>query len=305
MRKLFFVLLSLSFFLYISCDDGDIIIVELDFDDTFYSCGVNNLVLYKTKEDPSESLSLKLTGVKLSDILAVDAGGVFEKTYTISTSNPFNYRTYSNEKLPSDLFCSDIPDSSVTITNDIESTSGFADIKTVLTEDDNDGVSALAEDRDGNGDPTDDDTDGDGIPDYIDSDDDGDNILTALENPDPNGDGDYSDAQDTDGDGIPDYLDPDDDGDGTLTRDEENESQDQNPANDITNSDIGPDYLNPAVFSKVPATKYREHSYIQTYKVNMTLRDIDIQVLSADELDFGKLENSALTKTVKKTPAFN
>ena len=61
------------------------------------------------------------------------------------------------------------------------------------------------------------DSDGDGIPNYKDSDDDGDNVPTLNEKPDPNNDGDLSDAQDTDGDGTPDYLDTDDDNDGTLT----------------------------------------------------------------------------------------
>lgn len=64
------------------------------------------------------------------------------------------------------------------------------------------------------------DSDGDGIPDALDDDDDDDGIPTRLENPDPNNDGDTSDAQDTDGDGKPDYLDDDDDGDGVLTKDE-------------------------------------------------------------------------------------
>ncbi|MDO6761553.1 hypothetical protein Q4566_15175 [Tamlana sp. 2_MG-2023] len=305
MRKLFFTLISLSLLFNMSCDDGDIITVELDFEDTFSSCGVNNLVFYKTKDAPSESLSLKLTGVTLDDILTVDADGIFENTYTISATNPFNYRTYSNESLPSDLFCSDVPSADIKIIQDIESTSGFADIKTVLTEVDDDGIPSDLEDVNGNGDLTDDDTDSDGIPNYIDSDDDGDNILTADENPDPNGDGDFSDAQDTDGDGIPDYLDADDDGDGVLTRDEENDSQDFNPANDITNNVVGPDYLNPQVATTVPATGYRGHAYRQYYKVTTVLRNIDIEILSADEVDFGELENSTLTKVVIGAPVFN
>ncbi len=61
------------------------------------------------------------------------------------------------------------------------------------------------------------DTDGDGIIDTLDADDDGDSILTADEHPNPNGDGNPSDARDSDGDGIPDYLDDDDDGDGIPT----------------------------------------------------------------------------------------
>jgi CSLREA domain-containing protein len=51
------------------------------------------------------------------------------------------------------------------------------------------------------------DTDGDGIPNELDPDDDGDGIPTALENADPNGDGDPRDALDSDRDGQPDYLD--------------------------------------------------------------------------------------------------
>ncbi len=61
------------------------------------------------------------------------------------------------------------------------------------------------------------DTDGDGDSNFLDIDDDGDNVNTIDENPDPNGDGNPSDAQNTDGDGFPDYLDIDDDGDGILT----------------------------------------------------------------------------------------
>ncbi|WP_136480851.1 hypothetical protein [Cognatitamlana onchidii] len=305
MRRLFLVLISFFFVFIQSCNDGDIITVELDFEDTFEACGSTNLVLFKTKEDPSESLSLKLSGVTLEDILKVDDNGLFEKTYSINSSNPFNYRTYSNTNLPSDLFCSDIPNSEVSITQDIASTSGQADVKTVLTEDDNDGVPALLEDRNNNGDLEDDDTDRDGIPDYIDADDDGDNILTKDENPDPNEDGSLNGAQDTDGDGIPDYLDNDDDGDGVKTRDEENDSQDNNPANDITNPEVGADFLNPEVANTVPATGYRDHSISQTFEVTLILRDIDIQVISADLLDFGKLVDAALSKTRKGEPIFN
>ncbi len=61
------------------------------------------------------------------------------------------------------------------------------------------------------------DTDNDGIINVLDIDDDGDGVDTASENPDPNGNGDPTDAQDTDGDLIPDYLDIDDDNDGILT----------------------------------------------------------------------------------------
>ncbi|HPQ96719.1 MAG TPA: OmpA family protein, partial [Thiolinea sp.] len=50
------------------------------------------------------------------------------------------------------------------------------------------------------------DTDGDGIIDALDTDDDGDGIITAMEGPDPNGDGLTNDAEDMDNNGVPDYL---------------------------------------------------------------------------------------------------
>ncbi|MDX1804465.1 MAG: OmpA family protein, partial [Alcanivorax sp.] len=71
---------------------------------------------------------------------------------------------------------------------------GLADYRDA--DDDGDGVSTVDEDRNGNGDPSDDDTDGDGSPDYLDSDDDGDGLLTANEG-----------AGDSDGDSVPNYLD--------------------------------------------------------------------------------------------------
>lgn len=306
MRKLYSVFILLNILLLHSCDDGDIITVELDFEDTFEVCdGGNALVFYKTKNEPSESLSLKLNNVDYEDIFNVDEDGVFEKTYTINSTNPFNYRTYSNTSLPSDLFCNVIPNSEVVITKDIESTSGTAFLSTILTEDDNDGIPAALEDRNNNGDLEDDDTDGDGLPDYIDADDDGDNILTKNEDPDPNGDGNLSDALDTDADGIPDYLDTDDDGDGINTRDEENDSQDQNPANDFTVSELA-DYLNKDVanLGGPEATAYREHTITQTYNVSLIISDIDLELISLDVFDFGSLNDSNTTNSRKVTPSF-
>ncbi|GAA3652066.1 hypothetical protein [Flavivirga jejuensis] len=324
MRQLFLVLISLSLLNIYSCDDGDIITVELDFEETFEACeGVTGLIFYKTKDDPSESLSLKITGLTLDDILEVDEETkIYEEDIDISATNPFNYRTYSNTTISDKLlFCNDVPLSDVTITQDIESTSGTAKIKTTLTEDDDDGVPAELEDINGNGDLEDDDTDEDGIPDYLDVDDDGDNVLTKDENPDPNNDGDISDAQNSDFDHelatnsevIPDYLDKDDDGDGVPTRDEENKTQDQIPTNDKSSTcmvdgkeEDCPDYLNPAVSTSVPATKYREgiHTVLQTYTVTLTISNFDLTLISLDVFDFGILEDSKLTTTATRTPEF-
>ncbi|ALJ04237.1 hypothetical protein APS56_03350 [Pseudalgibacter alginicilyticus] len=299
MRQLFYIIISLSLVTVLSCDDGDIITVEFDFDDSFSSCG--DLVLYKTKSEPAESMSINFTDLTLAELLLVEEN---DTLITTTTSNTYNYRTYNNTTLPtSGVFCTEIPSSEVNIIEDYESAGSEATIITVLTEDDNDGIASALEDINGNGDLTDDDTDGDGIPNYLDIDDDGDNILTKDENPDPNGDGDLSDAQDTDADGIPDYLDADDDNDGVLTRDEENDTQNQNPKDDITNSDVGADYLNPDIATTIPATAYRTHTYNQSYKMNVYI-DISIRIISQDNYFFGTLDDSQ-SNTVTITPEFN
>ena len=92
------------------------------------------------------------------------------------------------------------------------------------------------------------DTDGTEDVNYRDLDDDGDGVHTRYEEPDPNGDGDFSDSQNTDastGDTTPDYLDNDDDGDGILTADENPDPNgDGNPADaQDTDADGIPDYL--------------------------------------------------------------
>ena len=299
MRK--FLCLLLIFLILPACDDGDVITVELNFGESFQACeSLSNLVLYKTKTEPTESLSLLITSTSKADLIAVGAGG----TSTTTKSATIYYRTYSNATLPNNLFCTNIPPN-VTIIQD-ESDACSVEFSTVLVEDDQDDVTAILEDRNGDGNLDNDDTDLDGLPDYIDMDDDGDNVLTKNENPDPNGDGFLDDAQDTDGDGIPDYLDDDDDGDGILTRDEENQSQDLNPENDITNGTLGiADYLNPEVAIVVSETAYRQHTIYQTYNVSAQVRDISLSFLSQELLDFGILNDAITTNSRKETPPFN
>lgn len=325
MRRLFFIFILLNFLFIHSCDDGDIITVNIEFGETFKACeGVSDLILYKTKQDPSESLSVLITNFSINDLFEID--NEIEKSATLL------YRTYSDTSLPNTLFCSDIAPQVNIIQN--ESDTVRAIINTILQEDDNDGVLAEFESTNGINPIADDDndgvlnylddapndsavgdvnnaieegfdTDGDGIPNFTDADDDGDNILTKDEKPDPNNDGNYTDAQDTDSDGTPDYLDNDDDGDGIKTRDEENDSQDNNPANDITNPDIGADFLNPAVATNVPATAFRQHTILQNFTIIITLRDISFDFLSLDPLNFGVLENSLTSRSRTVTPAFN
>lgn len=327
MRKILSVFL-LSFLLF-TCDDGDIIDVELDFDDTFEACG--ELVFFKTKSDPPESLSIFLTSptlvtnqpLRLEDFLtySFDADDTDminpiiehpEVTFEINGSaNRFNYRTYNIE--PLNFFCEDVAPSNIQILTDYESTDGQVIITTSIIEDDNDGIPAWFEDAntDGDNDPSTNatDTDGDGIPDYLDEDDDGDNVRTVNENPnfDETIDN-LVDPQDTDGDGVPDYLDSDDDDDGVLTIDED-EDEDQNPLNDITNDavlnpDNIADFLNNNISNEYPATAYRAHKIYQDFVMSIEVLNIDLPILYEESLDFGTLEDSSLSEEREITPTF-
>lgn len=310
MRYTFFVLLSFCLFLQ-SCNDGDVITVELGFDDPFETCG--ELVLYKIKNDPAESLSLFLSGLTEDDLIAFD-DALSDVTETLEipaitlngTTNTFNLRRYNTAITGAELFCNAIPPN-INIVSDDESTEGQVMITTVVIEEDNDGIPWEDEDENTDGDnnpatnPTD--TDSDGLPNYLDVDDDGDNVLTADEDLNTDGDNNpFTDALDSDNDGILDYLDTDDDGDGVLTRDEENSSQDENPTNDETNLDEGPDYLNPLVTTVVPATAFRNHSVIRKYTISVMLININLSTLTQDEFDFGSMTDS---DEIPRTAIFN
>lgn len=312
MRKIYLLLALLI--CTSSCDDGDIITVEIEFGDTFLSCG--ELVFYQLKVFPYESLSLQITDpqVTLEDLLEVDDDGNLVADNPLEaningSTNTFNFRIYNAD--PVNVFCNDVPPSGIQVTEDLSSNTGTATINVYLVEDDDDGIPANIEDEnlDGDDDPSTDptDTDGDGIPNYIDFDDDGDNVLTLTElelDEDLDGDGDpLTNPVDTDMDGIPNYLDTDDDGDGVLTIDEENNTQDENPANDFTDPTIA-DYLNPIVNSTVDATAYRTHIIQQDYTITLVVTDVRFDNLDQDEFDFGTLENSLLESTRLVTPDF-
>lgn len=104
-----------------------------------------------------------------------------------------------------------------------------------------DGIATTLEDLNNDGNLANDDTDQDGIPNFLDNDDDGDMILTSTEYVFTTGRNSNA-ILDTDNDGIPNYLDNDDDGDGVLTINEDYNNN-NNPADDDTNSNGIPDYL--------------------------------------------------------------
>jgi hypothetical protein len=280
MRSLFILFFCCN--LLLSCDDGDVLNVQLDFDKNLELCensGSNNYILYDTKEDPSESLMLLFpNNAQAGRIFNPEESGNTE-TMPLGDNVIFNYRTYNGD--PNNYICQDIPDASVSVIENYESNSGTAVFITTFLDDDNDGVPTALE--------FDGDTDGDGIPDYMDSDDDGDNVPTLNEKPDPNSDGDISDAQDTDGDGTPDYLDTDDDNDNTPTYFED-ENNNGNLFDDLATGASVARFLDATVMDTYNVNAVRENVFTRTFKIKVTLEIIDLSILATDSFELGTFE---------------
>lgn len=280
-----------------NCNDGDVLEVGLEFDQTLTLCNQNtiNFLVYDTKRDPFESLSLLFPRNAASELIFTPLETPFASNFNINGSTiKFNYRTYNGN--PENLLCQLVPDPNTNIINDYSASSGRVDTFTTFEDDDEDGIPTSAEDLNLDGDnnpdtnPTD--TDGDGIPDYKDEDDDNDNILTKFENPNYTASEGLAAAQDSNGDGIPDYLDPDDDGDGVLTR-YEDENADNNPRNDFDEASGTPDiprYLDPTATQVYIVDTLVPNRFKRNYKVRFTLTDIDLQILSTDVIELGTLE---------------
>ncbi len=125
-----FLIIFLSLFLQ-GCDDGDVIVTDLDFDNVaLKTCGsLGNYIFYKENTEVFQSLSLRLG---TSDSLYKTEG---TKTYTLSgTTNFVNYRSYDGP-LGNNYFCSSIPPTSPIIEADYLAVSGSAQVIVSFNED--------------------------------------------------------------------------------------------------------------------------------------------------------------------------
>ena len=269
----------------LSCNDGDVLNIQLDFDKNLTLCGdsgSSNYILYDTKDDPFESLTLLFpNNAQVETIFNPENSGSAETMSINGSSVSFIYRTYTGD--PNNYICEDIPDANVSVIENYEAESGIANFISTFDDDDNDGVPTALE--------FDGDTDGDGIPDFKDNDDDGDNVPTLNEKPDLNSDGDLSDAQDTDGDGIPDYLDTDDDNDGTLTYFED-ENNNGNLFDDLATGAAVARFLDDTVSEAFEANIVKANVFTRTFKINVTLENIDLSILATDSFELGTFESS-------------
>lgn len=288
MKNILFILLLT--FVCISCDDGDLIVTDFDFEDQNLEwCGTQNTqVLFKTNNvGVNESIALVFDH-------EISAPGFLLQEETqlelsINEKNQVIYRTFDAEV--GDYFCNEIPPISPVVIEEYRSTSGG---KIVITS-----VLANREDHDGDGIPsseegmeTEQDTDGDGIPDYLDIDDDGDNVLTkdeiAVETEfTANG---YAD---TDGDGTPDYLDTDDDGDGTPTINED-WTEFLNPAHaQNQNEDDLPHYRNPEIIDSFEITGIRPNTFDISFRYEVNIQNLTLVRQGGDGEQI-RLENYSL-----------
>ncbi|MFN2261145.1 MAG: hypothetical protein ABR595_03665 [Psychroflexus sp.] len=286
MKKFFLIILLISVFQ--SCDDGDIIVSDFNFneDTNLNLCQDDNTnILHYIDSETNEAISFTFQNA--------DFDGTFEGlmppepiTIQINNTNRINYRLLDGEASSSEYFCQDIPPSSPLVVEEyVSTTGGTATIEIIIeSQDDGDGIPAADEDLNGNGDYFDDDTDEDGIPNFLDIDDDNDNVLTKTEI-----NTEFGTELDTDENGIPNYLDEDDDGDGVITRYEDLNAFDDNPDEPILNpaddlNEFGiPNYLNPEATESLEINEYRENRITRTFRTQINFQNITLEKVNGDQ----------------------
>ncbi|WP_127845067.1 hypothetical protein [Psychroflexus aestuariivivens] len=286
MKKL--ILFPLLLIIFQSCDDGDIIVSDFNFneDTNLNLCQEDNTnILHYIDSETNEAISFTFQNE--------DFDGTFEGlmppepiTININNNNRINYRLLSGEASSNEYFCQDIPPSSPLVVEEyVSTTGGTATIEIIIeSQDDDDGIPAENEDRNGNGNYFDDDEDEDGIPDFLDIDDDNDNVLTATEI-----NNEFGVELDTDEDNTPNYLDEDDDGDGVITRYEDLNAFDNNPDEPILNpaddtNEFGlPNYLNPDITESLVIDEFRENRITRTFRTQIVFNDITLKKVGSDQ----------------------
>lgn len=114
-----FLVLYLSVFFFFSCNDGEIIVKNFNFENVpLRYCGqTGNYIFYKENSESFETLSFKLS---TQDNIFSEAK---TRIYPLNESNFVNYRRYDGP-LGQDYFCSSIPPSTPVVTEEYKAVSG-------------------------------------------------------------------------------------------------------------------------------------------------------------------------------------
>lgn len=259
--------------LLVSCNDGEIIVTDFDFDDPQLSwCGDNEShVLYKINNSGvNEAIAFRFDLTTTKPQLFLTEEG--RETIALNgTTNQVVYRVFDSE-VSGSYFCNEIPPVSPQVIREFRSTTGgeVVILSTIAnaTDHDGDGVPSASEGMDSERD-----TDGDGIPDYLDIDDDGDNILTRVEI-EVEAENSVNSYPDSDNDGIPDYLDADDDGDGVPTRNED-WNLNLNPVDDQNEEGV-PHYLNPEITDSFEVEGSRINTISRSFRYLVTIKNLTL-----------------------------
>lgn len=120
--KRIFILVGFFIFL-ISCNDGEVIVKNFNFDSVpLKTCGeIGNYVFYKENTESLESLSLQL---RVEDSIYNEPG---LKVYPLSTNTFVNYRRYDGP-LGDRYFCSSVPPATPKVLEEYKAVSGSAEI---------------------------------------------------------------------------------------------------------------------------------------------------------------------------------
>ncbi len=309
MRNYFFILFLLVGFN--SCDDGDIIINNFDFEDaTLTSCGVDGKpkVFFKINTDNIfESISLITNNSEISSSASIlTTNPESEIRFNLDNNNQINYRVYDGT-ITSAYFCNSLPPSTPKVIQEFVSVGGTVVITTEVvynnTDSDGDGIKDVDE-EDG-------DTDEDGIPNKFDVDDDGDNVLTKNETATANNDNETANGyRDTDTDGTPNYLDDDDDGDGILTKNEVT-AGDQSPTDPANFTNGLAFYLDVNVANGFEGVTYVlensinviYRSFIKIERLKLQNQDGSAEEVSFEVYNFGEFISKSTPRTIDPIPA--
>lgn len=265
--------LSLFFaaLLLISCDDGDLIVTDFDFDNPQLQwCGnTQSQVLFNINNDlVNEAIAFRFN-LETPEVqfFSLEEGQI---EIPLNATNQVIYRVFDGE-VEDSYFCSAIPPVAPNVTEEYRSTTGGEVLITTTLR--------TASDHDGDGVPSalegmseELDTDLDGIPDYLDIDDDNDNILTRTEI-EVTAENTADNYPDSDNDGIPDFLDADDDNDGTPTRNED-WNLNLNPVDD--QEDGLPYYLNSEIIDSFDVTGFRENVISRSFRYLVTVENLTL-----------------------------